>query len=67
MEGRHDAWYVIRDVPEPADSTATRVLKVDDDAVEVLQLGVGMLVGVALAGAGMVASRRGHAHAARPA
>jgi hypothetical protein len=38
------------------------------NGVEFLQLGGGLLAGVALAGAGMaVASRRGHAHAAHPA
>lgn len=36
----------------------------DDNAVEYLQLGAGLLAGFALAGAGMaVVSRRGHAHA----
>ena len=46
----------------------TEVFRVDDNAVEVLQLGAGLLAGVALAGAGMaVASRRSHGHAAHPA
>ncbi len=41
---------------------------VDDNAVEVLQLGAGILAGVALTGAGMaMASRRTHGHAAHPA
>ena len=41
---------------------------IDDNAIEVLQLGAGILAGVALAGAGMaVASRRRHAHAGYPA
>ncbi len=40
----------------------------DDNAIEVLQLGAGILAGVALAGAGaVVASRRTHARAAHPA
>ena len=43
-------------------------ITVDDNAFEVLQLGAGVLAGIALAGAGMaVASRRSHAHAAHPA
>ena len=41
---------------------------VDGGGVELLQLGGGLLAGVALAGAGMaVASRRTHAHGAHPA
>jgi hypothetical protein len=44
------------------------VLTVDDNGVQVLQIGAGLLAGVALAGAGMaVISRRSHAHAAHPA
>jgi hypothetical protein len=40
----------------------------DDNAIEVLQLGAGILAGVALAGAGMsLASRRSHGHVAHPA
>ena len=40
----------------------------DDSAIEVLQLGAGLLAGLALAGAGVaIASRRNHAHAAHPA
>jgi hypothetical protein len=51
-----------------AGSTRTISLPVDDNAVEVFQLGAGILAGVALAGAGMAAaSRRTHAHAAHPA
>jgi hypothetical protein len=43
-------------------------IAVDTSGFEVLQLGAGILAGVALAGAGMaVASRRSHAHAAHPA
>jgi hypothetical protein len=43
-------------------------IPVDDNGFEVLQLGAGILAGVALAGAGMaVASRRSHSHAAHPA
>ncbi|KRE58791.1 hypothetical protein [Phycicoccus sp. Soil748] len=44
------------------------VLTVNDNGVQVLQIGAGLLAGVALAGAGMaVVSRRSHAHAAHPA
>lgn len=46
------------------------VLRVDDNGSQILQLGAGLLAGVALAGAGMaVVSRRGHGHghAAHPA
>lgn len=40
----------------------------DDNTIEVLQLGAGILAGLALAGAGVaVASRRSHARAAHPA
>ena len=40
----------------------------DDNALEVFQLGAGVLAGLALAGAGAaVISRRNHAHAAHPA
>jgi hypothetical protein len=46
----------------------TQVLRVDDNAVDFLQLGGGVLAGIALAGAGMaVASRRNHAHIAHTA
>jgi hypothetical protein len=46
----------------------TRVIKIDDNAVEVLQLGAGVLAGLALAGAGAAAfSRRSHDHMAHPA
>lgn len=41
---------------------------IDDNAVEVLQLGAGLLAGVALTGAGLaLASRRGHNHLPHPA
>jgi hypothetical protein len=40
----------------------------DDNAVEVLQLGAGVLAGIALAGAAAAAaSRRNHAHMGHPA
>lgn len=49
-------------------STLTPTSSADDNAVEVLQLGAGILAGVALAGAGVaVASRRTHGRAAHPA
>ena len=41
---------------------------IGDDAVEILQLGAGVLAGVALAGAGLaLASRHSHRHPAHPA
>jgi hypothetical protein len=53
--------------PAPAGSS-TRVIRIDDNAVEVLQLGAGLLAGFALAGAGAAAfSRRSHGHLAHPA
>jgi hypothetical protein len=46
----------------------TSIPKVGEDGIEILQLGAGVLAGVALAGAGLaLASRRGHRHAAHPA
>lgn len=51
-----------------AGTPVTEVFRVDDNAIELLQLGAGLLAGVALAGAGMaVASRRSHGHTAHPA
>jgi hypothetical protein len=57
--------------PPASDSSITTpgpvTVRIDDNAVEVLQLGAGVLAGVALAGAGLaVASRRSHRHAAQP-
>lgn len=51
-------------------SNVTSSLTADDGTIEVVQLGAGVLAGVALAGAGLaVATRRrhAHAHAAHPA
>lgn len=49
-------------------SDPTQYVVLDDNAVEFLQLGAGLLAGIAFAGAGMaVASRRNHGHAAHPA
>jgi hypothetical protein len=46
----------------------SQVVRVDDNAVEVLQLGAGLLAGFALAGAGAAAfSRRSHGQMAHPA
>ena len=43
-------------------SPGTQVLRFDDNALEYVQLGAGVLAGIALTGAGMAAaSRRGHA------
>jgi hypothetical protein len=48
----------------PPDRPITRVLRVDDNALEYLQLGAGVLAGIALAGAGAaVVSMRTHAQA----
>jgi hypothetical protein len=53
--------------PTPAGSP-TQVIRIDDNAIEVLQLGAGILAGFALAGAGAAAfSRRSHGHLAHPA
>ena len=46
----------------PPESPGVSTVLVDDDAVELLQVGGGILAGLALAGAGLaVASRRRHA------
>lgn len=46
----------------------TSLPPIDDNALEVFQLGGGLLAGMALAGAGVaLASRRGRRHAAHPA
>ena len=46
----------------------SQVVRVDDNAVEYLQLGAGVLAGIGLAGAGLAAaSRRSHGHLAHPA
>lgn len=51
-----------------ATSGGPPIVRVDNSAIEYLQLGGGLLAGIALAGAGMaVASRRGHTHLAHPA
>ncbi|TPG13982.1 hypothetical protein [Pedococcus bigeumensis] len=47
----------------PATTPITQVLKIDDNAVELLQLGAGVAAGLALGGAGMVLiTRRSHSH-----
>jgi hypothetical protein len=49
-------------------SQRTPSIGIDDNGVEVLQLGAGLLAGLALAGAGAAAfSRRNHGHLAHPA
>ena len=51
-----------------ADTTGPTYRPTDDNAIEVLQLGAGLLAGAALAGAGVaVVSRRTHTRAAHPA
>lgn len=50
------------------DAGLTNTITLDDNALEVFQLGAGVLAGVALAGAGVaVVSRRSRRHAAHPA
>lgn len=52
----------------PGGTTPGPTITVDDNALELLQLGGGVLAGLALAGAGVaLASRRTHTHAAHPA
>jgi len=48
--------------PGPVPQNPTSIVRVDDDAVEILQIGAGILAGIALAGAGasLVARRRHH-------
>ncbi|WP_161988529.1 hypothetical protein [Pedococcus bigeumensis] len=54
--------------PDAQPTNLTTILRVDDNAIEVLQLGAGLFAGIALAGAGAaLASRRTHAHMAHPA
>jgi hypothetical protein len=54
--------------PVPPAQPRIQLRRIDDNAVEYVQLGGGVLAGIALAGAGMaMASRRSHAHPAHPA
>jgi hypothetical protein len=56
--------YIGGDTP----SGSVSVPRLDDNGVEYVQLGAGLLAGLALAGAGAaVVSRRSHAHAAHAA
>jgi len=50
-----------------ASKDAARLTAVDDDAVEYLQIGAGILAGVALAGAGAAAMSRRHHRQPSPA
>lgn len=55
-------------VPDAGVSDVRTVLRVDDTGVQVLQLGAGVLAGLAMAGAGAaLVSRRHHAQVAHPA
>lgn len=61
---RHDAEPVTKRAPNPPVTT----LALEDNALEAVQVGAGVLGGIALAGAAVLATgRRGHAHAAHPA
>jgi hypothetical protein len=62
--------HYLSPLPEPAPPVAgpSNYRFVDDNAIEVLQLGAGILAGAALAGAGAAAfSRRSHGQMAHPA
>ncbi|MGA8978359.1 MAG: hypothetical protein WB473_04495, partial [Pedococcus sp.] len=62
--------HYLSPLPEPVPSVtgSASYRFVDENGVQVLQLGAGIVAGVALAGAGMaVASRRSHGHRAHPA
>jgi hypothetical protein len=61
---RHDAEPVTKRAPNPPVTT----LALEDNALEAVQVGAGVLGGIALAGAAVLArGRRRHAHAAHPA
>ena len=48
-------------VDQPTLTPVTQVIRIDDDALELLQLGAGAAAGLALGGAGMLlVSRRAH-------
>jgi hypothetical protein len=62
----HDCTVTCYQGPESGTSIPTP--PVDGNGIEVLQLGAGLLAGIALAGAGMsVATRRSHGHVVHPA
>ncbi|KGN33946.1 hypothetical protein N802_07390 [Knoellia sinensis KCTC 19936] len=70
-QSRPDGSILQNSAPK-ADSPATKVpgtaaLTVDDNAIEVLQVGAGVLAGLALGGAGIAVASRRHRHAAHPA
>ena len=56
---------VVSDPVTPQAKPETRVIRIDDNALEQLQIGLGALGGMALAGAaaGAVSARRHHHHA----
>jgi hypothetical protein len=61
--GLHEQYPAVGGTEPAATAPITRVLRIDDDAVEVLQLGAGAAAGLALGGAGMVLiMRRSHSH-----
>ena len=58
--GTHEGSSTTVVEPSPNRSVA-QVLRIDDDALEVLQLGAGVAAGLVLGGAGaLLVSRRGH-------
>ncbi|WP_404384735.1 hypothetical protein LL946_03255 [Knoellia locipacati] len=67
--GAQQEWTCQIDCYEGGTTTGpTTAVTLDDDALEMFQLGAGVLAGIALAGAGLaVASRRSHRHAVHPA
>lgn len=67
--GSQQEWSCRSDCYEGGTTTGpTSTITLDDNALELFQLGGGVLAGLALAGAGLaVASRRSHRHAAHPA
>ncbi len=67
--GSQQEWSCLSDCYEGGTTTGpTSTITLDDNALELFQLGGGVLAGLALAGAGLaVASRRSHRHAAHPA
>ena len=67
--GSQSEWSCQTDCYEGGAMRGTvNTVTIDDNALELLQLGGGVLAGIALAGAGVaLASRRSHTHAAHPA
>lgn len=61
--GRHEQFPAAAVTVPEGTTPITQVLRIDDDALELLQLGAGVAAGLALGGAGMVlVMRRSHSH-----